>query len=215
MSRNVAKVKAAIVEPADGFVQLADAAADLLISVDRELYEQVVYNGRYVGFIDYAENSVRSGYREIAQSVSSHLVPSTFFVSYHSAKDPETLAEAFLHESLHKKLSNTLYVNNFLIDGEYSGKFNSYWNRDSRWNSNQWECDRAVYAFHFYAHFSNFYHDEKFKDAFKIDGRAKETVAEERGRALFEWMSQTWSFYLTQQGWEFFSELSRRAGYLQ
>jgi hypothetical protein len=213
MSTGVAKVKAVVVEPSDDFVALSNEAATLLSDIDQELYEQIVFNGRYVGYIDYSETTARVGYREIAQSVSSHLIPSTFFVSYHSARNSETLAEAFLHESLHKKLSNTLYVNDFFLDVEYSGRFFSYWNRDASWNSNKWECDRAIYAFHFYAHFGMFYSDSNVKNALKISGNDKAATAIERGKALFEWMRDTWPAYLTPAGWKYFSDLSERARY--
>ena len=99
-------------------------------------------------------------YREIGQSVSSHEVPSsTFFSGYVLASLP-LLAESLYHEALHKKLSNTIVAGDILRDGydtHTSKRFHSYWNRDFSWNSNQWELDRALYAYHVYVHLLVYY----------------------------------------------------------
>jgi hypothetical protein len=112
-------------------------------------------------------------YREIGQSVSSHMIPSTCFFSYHSLNSDESLAEAIYHEALHKKLSNTIITKRILVkdfDAEVGPKFISSWNRDTSWNPNRWGFDRALYAYHVYAHLIPFYGAIlERKDVFRLD----------------------------------------------
>ena len=122
----------------------------------------LVMNVRHICMIDFCrwDSMDDDEYREIGQSVSSHLVPSTCFFSYHSLTTRERLVEALYHEALHKKLSNTILAYSILradYDSENAVKFCADWNVDSEWNSNTWEFDRALYAYHVYVHLYLFY----------------------------------------------------------
>lgn len=134
----------------------------LLEAVDPLLPHEIAIHVRHACWIDYARwPEMEDGeYREIGQSVSSHEVPSSTFFSGYVLSSLPFLAESLYHEALHKKLSNTIVAESILRDGydtKTSRRFLSYWNRDFPWNSNCWELDRAVYAYHVYVHLFVYY----------------------------------------------------------
>ena len=156
-----------------------EEALALLGRVSTHIPTDVAAHVRHLCPIDFEcwEQMLPEEYREIGQSVSSHLVPSTCFFSYHSMGRTETLTEAIYHEALHKKLSNILVADSVLSD-DYnpltSERFVSYWNQDTAWNPNAWEFDRALYAFHVYVHLVAYY---------------KRVLAERIVEANLEWCS--------------------------
>ena len=123
------------------------------------------------------------------------------------------LAESLYHEALHKKLSNTIVVGDILRDGydsKSSIRFWSYWNKDAAWNSNRWEFDRALYAYHVYVHLFAYYsllspagsveklaHICELSAAFVGQRRAE---AHERALALRRWLLHNSADSTTPQG---------------
>lgn len=96
MSNEVATTPAELVAPTEHLLGTISAAFKMMERVSPYLSELVVLHGRNMGYIDVSDVNLRSGYREIAQSVSSHLVPSTFFISYHCTSNEQQLAEAMI-----------------------------------------------------------------------------------------------------------------------
>ncbi len=140
------------------------AAQTVLAEISPMAARDVALNVRYVAYIDYQSwtDLEDDEYREIGQSISSHLVPSCCFFSGHSFISIDRLVEGLFHEALHKKLSNTLVafpLLNSTFASSTSKRFFSYWNVDTPWNSNLWEFDRALYAYHVYVHLAVLYDD--------------------------------------------------------
>jgi hypothetical protein len=166
-------------------------------AIDRSIPFDICLNVRHFCLFDYARWSEMnsSDYREIGQSVSSHLVPSCCFFSEYSLSNMDRLMESIYHEALHKKLSCLFIVDRNLIadySTEKAPKFLSYWNKDNDWNHNMWEFDRAIYAFHVYLHLAAFYKSISERNLFSLMN--KNFVAErartclERARALSRWL---------------------------
>lgn len=182
--------------PGEACAQL-EGALDFLQRVSPLLIQDVVMNVRHFCYIDFARwrSMDDDDYREIGQSVSSHLVPSCCFLSVHAFASMPKLIEAVYHESLHKKLSNLLWVKDILREGfdpDRAPKFFSYWNKFTKWNSNQWEFDRALFAFHLYAHLVVLYSavrgwpDSEEMPREWVIGRFE--ASRERARALRDWL---------------------------
>jgi hypothetical protein len=155
---------------------------------------------RFLAVIDYADwrNLTENDYREIGQSVSSHLVPTCSFFSLYSIADQERLIESIYHEALHKKLSNLILVRSILRGGYdtlKSPRFHSFWNRDTKWNSNQWEFDRTLYAYHVYVHLYCFYGAicEAARGSVVTNEFAKKRRADSlmRAKAMEPWLFET------------------------
>ena len=163
------------------------------------LYD-IVLNVRHICMIDFLrwQSMADKDYREIGQSVSSHLIPSTSFFSCHSLSSNEALLEAIYHEALHKKLSNTIVAYKVLpdsYDSSSSPLFHSDWNIDTDWNSNMWEFDRALYAYHVYVHLYLFFgamseferSRELIDTSWAMD---RHRVAKVRARKLGAWIEE-------------------------
>lgn len=141
-----------------------DRSLEYFSEISTSASDDILYNARLIVKIDYEEanNIGRDGYREIGQSVSTHSVPSAFFLSPYSLSFDEICAESIYHEALHKKLSNTLIAYEVLsreADWRDLPTFLSHWNVDTQWNRNEWEFDRAIYALHVYTHLASLYGD--------------------------------------------------------
>jgi hypothetical protein len=177
-----------------------EKALEFLNEFSSPVARDIAINVRHFCLIDFARWSVMSSsdYREIAQSVSSHLIPSVCFLSTYSLSNMSLLIEALYHEALHKKLSNLIYSRHILkdyYDALTAPRFCSYWNQDTQWNSNQWEFDRALYAFHLYVHLTVFYgvllegeEQNELPRSWCADRREKSI---ERGKAIGKWLLQT------------------------
>ncbi|WP_274009832.1 hypothetical protein [Vibrio parahaemolyticus] len=209
MADTVGTVRCCIVDPEAEHIEMLIKALSLLDKLHPNLADEITYHVKYIALIDTLDPNLRQGYREIAQGVSSHSIPSTCFFSYHSFKSVEILAEAIYHESLHKKLSNTLYINNYLkTDIKYSGKFCSHWNKPSPWNSNKWEYDRVLYANHFYSHLYSLYKEKVAIDLFGEIARHKTEIYRQRMMDTFEWIQLTGINYLSKSGFVFFNKIN-------
>lgn len=188
----------------------------LLEAVHVHLPHEIALHVRHICQIDYARwpHMGADEYRELGQSVSSHEVPSACFLSGYVLSSIPLLAESIYHEALHKKLSNSIVSGDVLRDG-YSAlssrRFLSYWNSDSEWNSNHWEFDRALYAFHVYAHLFAYYdtvldRGESLMERFGLtsefaEGRRQQ--AHERSLALRDWLVAAAPEYSTAEGQRF------------
>ena len=99
-------------------------------------------------------------YRDVARSCSSPVVPSSGFVSARLLTSPDQAVEGLYHEALHNKLSNFIHAGGILRDGCQGTdlpRFSPDWRRGAGWDSNRWAFDRALYAFHVYAHLALLY----------------------------------------------------------
>lgn len=203
-------------EMPDYLVRRVEDCLGFLQSISEKLLHDISLNVRHLVMIDYERWPTMSDseYREIGQSISSHLVPSCCFFSWHSLGKSEKLIEAIYHEALHKKLSNIL-VSTPILKDDYSTdeapKFFSYWNRDTLWNPRHWEFDRALYAFHVYAHLVVFYGallerttNSEFPQEFAISQRG---ISVERAQALGDWLALNAEKCLTEKGVELIASL--------
>lgn len=92
---------------------------------------------------------------DLCQNVSTHTIPGTIFISPSPLRNPWFAAEALLHESAHKKLSDIVMTGKVFrssFRADESATITAVWNRDLSWNSNLWSADRALFALHYYAH---------------------------------------------------------------
>lgn len=199
--------------------QQIETALECLQRICVHVVHDVVVNVRHICMIDFArwQSMADSDYREIGQSVSSHIVPSCCFFSLHSFSTMPLLIEAIYHEALHKKLSNLIYAKKILrdyYDALSAPRFHSYWNLSTRWNSNQWEFDRAMYAFHLYAHLVVLYgtvlemegEQEELPRAWCVDRRK---VSLERAKAIGAWLYQHADGCMGPDGLPFISTMMR------
>lgn len=186
-------------------------AQTILAEISTMAAKDVALNVRYVAYIDYGSwADLDDGqYREIGQSISSHLVPSCCFFSTHSFTSIDRLVEGLFHEALHKKLSNTLVAFEFLAPdfaNLNSPKFFSYWNVDTKWNSNLWEFDRALYAYHVYVHLAALYDHlalvphKSFPES-TVQSQLNKCI--ERASALGKWVLNEGKSCLTNDGLSF------------
>jgi hypothetical protein len=141
----------------DSEVDNVDLSLMKLACIHDGIIPDIVYNVRYIVKVDYEDhrNVPPSGYREIGQSVSTHSIPSSIFLSPYVLSSVEACAESLYHEGLHKKLSNTLMAFDIIKPGiswTSLPSVHSHWNVDLEWNRNIWEFDRALYAAHIYVH---------------------------------------------------------------
>ena len=193
---------------------LCEKALEVLGKLHPTLAQEVVLNVRFLCIIDFAhwKDMDDNEYREIGQSVSSHLVPSSCFFSLYTISSLERMVEALYHEALHKKLSNTLLgfeIINPKYNVDAAPRFLSYWNQDTKWNSNRWEFDRALYAFHVYAHLIPFYHALR-RAPFELSTtwcEERYSASVERANALGSWLSSESGDCLGSDGISFVKEL--------
>jgi hypothetical protein len=169
------------------YISSIENCLECLNTLSSEIVADIFINVRHFCLIDYADwrNLKDDDYREIGQSVSSHLIPQCFFFSLATLASEPHLLEAIYHESLHKKLStliNTKLILNRNIDLNSVPKFHSHWNVDTKWNSNMWEIDRALYALHVYSHLYSFYSSIECSNDFSF--LSKEWVLERKNIAL-------------------------------
>jgi hypothetical protein len=162
MADTVGKRYCVLRSPSDTFRLQFERAFEYLASWYPDVAQDLCAHVRHLSIIDYQgwESMSDEQYREIGQSVSSHLVPTCSFFSLYSVQSLPRLIESLYHEILHKKLSNLIITKSILKDG-YNAldtpRFHSFWNKDTRWNSNLWEFDRTLYAYHVYIHLYCFY----------------------------------------------------------
>ena len=196
---------------------IEDAIASLH-KISELITQDIILNVKYICMLDYYDWSLQdeNDYGEIGQSVSSHLVPSTIFLSKYVVENKNLLMESIFHESLHKKLSNFLVVQKLLLDDDTKRnmkKYHSYWNIDTKWNSNKWEVDRVLYAFHVYVHLVAYYNDFVKSNMFDwSDAIVQKNTSIERAQALLCWLESDSSDQLTDAGRRFVKELANRSG---
>jgi hypothetical protein len=197
-------------------IERIEICLEFLQEISPKLLHEVSFNVRHIAMIDFERwpSMSEQEYREIGQSISSHLVPSCYFFSHHSLHSREKLIEAIYHEALHKKLSNILVAEPILHEGYDAAsapRFFSYWNRDTNWNGRNWEFDRALYAFHVYVHLLVFYgailerSDIYFPEAI---ARRQRKLSIERATALGNWLAFVSHNMLQARGHEFLSSLN-------
>ena len=191
-----------------------DTAIKYLDEISSVVTLEIGLSARCLAFIDYARwnDMEQDEYREIGQSISSHAVPGVCFFSYHSMSSVERLAEAIYHECLHKKLSNLLSAERLLkndYDPDDLGKFDSYWNRDTEWNSRYWGFDRALYAFHVYVHLVVFYGSLLERGRASPWALQQFELAQEKVTALYRWILERSAEALSRDGLSTLSELWR------
>lgn len=196
MGGSVGRVRCVLRPVEEEYLQRFGSSLAGLSNIDPGLARDVAANVRHVCLIDFPgyESRDDSEYREIGQSVSSHMVPGCCFFSIYSVACGDRLAEALYHEALHKKLSNLIETKSIMKRGYDAARapcFLSDWNKSTRWNSNRWEFDRALYAYHVYVHLYVLYCDQTVSDAgtFSKEWIAKRrSVVNERQTALGEWL---------------------------
>jgi len=190
--------------------QMIEKSIAFLFQLEPTAAYDVVLNVRHFCLFDYSRwpSMSDSDYREVGQSVSSHLVPNACFISGYSLAAFNRCAESIYHEALHKKLSN-LFVTDSIVSDDFdtsvAPSFLSYWNKNTEWNSNLWGFDRALYAFHVYAHLFVFYgaaietgQDEILGKQWSLN---RHHVSRERADAIGSW--------LRQEGWDHLGESGR------
>lgn len=215
MSKDAGAEKCVLRDMPHSIIERIEDCLEFLQEVSPKLLHEVSLNVRHIAMIDFERwpQMGNNEYREIGQSISSHLVPGCCFFSTHSLRSREKLIEALYHEALHKKLSNILMIEPVLCeeyDTETAPRFFSFWNRDTNWNRQNWEFDRALYAFHVYAHLLVFYGailerpSLNFPRAFAEQQRS---LAIERAMALGDWLCSNSNTVLQDRGLVFIESL--------
>lgn len=157
------------------------------------IVRDVAVNVRQVALVDFKRwRSMPPGeYRAIAQSFSRHPLPSCVFLSEHAFRSAAVLDESLFHETLHRKLGSLLLCEEIFRPGYDSSTgpvFECGWNKPVAWNSNQWRVDRALDAFHVYAHLIPYY--EEHGDSIGEEDWVDRRISDARVRAgrLGEWL---------------------------
>ncbi len=216
MSKEAGAEKCVLREMPENVRLRAEECLDFLQSISEKLLHDISIHVRHLVMIDFERWSTMTedDYREIGQSISSHLVPSCCFFSWHSISKKEKFAEAIYHEALHKKLSNILIAESIFKQNystKVSPKFLSYWNHDTEWNPRYWEFDRALYAFHVYTHLVVFYgvllEERPELDISTSFSLSQHQLAVERATALGEWLTNNAPQCVTERGMELIEAL--------
>ena len=98
------------------------------------------------------------------------------------------------------------------FDPDSAPKFFSYWNQFTEWNSNEWEFDRALFAFHLYANLVLLYRvlmageESEYMPRSWVLKRGAES--RERATALRDWLITHSEGHLGSDGLPFISFIS-------
>jgi hypothetical protein len=138
------------------------AGCRLLDALLPDLARSVRAHVHLVGVVDVADKRHwgRETRADLCLNVSTHAIPGTIFLSPSPLRSPWHAAEALLHESAHKKLSDLVLTRPIFRAGftaADSPTIRAPWNSPLTWNSNDWSIDRALFAFHVYVHLALFF----------------------------------------------------------
>ncbi|GAA2639655.1 hypothetical protein GCM10010307_39140 [Streptomyces vastus] len=137
---------------------------DVLESTVPEIAASTLEHVDVVAVFDVAEHDPLLGEERerptLMMSSSHYSLPGALFLSPAAFAQPETCAEALLHESCHQKYfdlaaSKQLYRPGYLL--EKSRRISVIWNSGKPVPVREWAADRALIAFHVYVHLSAFF----------------------------------------------------------
>jgi hypothetical protein len=155
IATSVSSDRAILRNPTEEISRVLQEGYSLLNELVPELAASMLAHVHLIAILDVADESQwhLSARYDLCQNVSTHAIPGTIFLSPTPLANPWLAAEAILHESMHKKLSDLTLTQNIFRTGfsaAESPTIRALWNHDLSWNSNAWSIDRALFALHFY-----------------------------------------------------------------